>query len=215
MAPSSENQTTTANPNADISNATSRNSPARIVDESQAECWVLTYKEGLLSPIAHDLKLRVGRWRAEMDVSAKTVVARLDSRSLRVVCAVKQENGKKIDDIHALSDKDKKKVEESIVRDVLHSQLWPEIVFKSQQATASADGNGYKVTGVLSLHGHDRSVEMLLHKQNEAGKEYWMGELNIHQPNFGITPYSAAFGTLKVRADVKIQIRIPAALVVV
>ena len=33
-------------------------------------------------------------------------------------------------------------------------------------------------------------------------------ELTLHQPDFGITPYRAMLGTLKIRADVQIRVTV-------
>jgi hypothetical protein len=36
-----------------------------------------------------------------------------------------------------------------------------------------------------------------------------VGEVTLHQPDYGIKPYSAMLGTLKIRPDVKVRIRLP------
>jgi hypothetical protein len=56
-------------------------------NESQAECLVFTFKDGLLSKIAHDLKVQVTR--LVVDVTPVAVRAEFDLQSLRVVVAMK------------------------------------------------------------------------------------------------------------------------------
>src|SRR5205085_12301633 len=57
-------------------------------DQSSAECLVFTRKEGLLSAVAHNLKIRVTKFVIDVDEAARTVEGRFDSGSLRVVCAM-------------------------------------------------------------------------------------------------------------------------------
>lgn len=40
------------------------------LDASSADCFVFTYKEGLLSAVAHDLKLRVTRFTIDTEGDA-------------------------------------------------------------------------------------------------------------------------------------------------
>ena len=58
-------------------------------DERSGECQVFTFKEGLLSAVAHDLKIAVERWSLTADAEAGTVSARFDLRSLTPVTAMK------------------------------------------------------------------------------------------------------------------------------
>ena len=60
-------------------------------DASTAEVLVFTFKEGLLSPLAHDLKLRVTRFSLEVAETSDSVAAEFDPRSLVVLTAMKQD----------------------------------------------------------------------------------------------------------------------------
>jgi hypothetical protein len=168
-------------------------------DASSAECLVFTFKEGLLSPIAHDLKIRVTRFTINVDERSRRIRARFESDSLRVVCAV--QSGK--DAPGTLSDKDKAQIEANIARDVLNSKRYPRIELVS--ASVEERGGGFVVKAALALHGTTRDVVFPVRKR---GKN-WIAEATVHQPDFGIRPYSALLGTLKVRADVKVRVAVP------
>jgi polyisoprenoid-binding protein YceI len=170
-------------------------------DASTAECLVFTFKEGLLSKIAHDLKIQVTRFTVTIDDATQAITAELDARSLRVLGAVK--DGR--DDAHALSEADKAKIAGQIVDDVLHASEYPAVRFASTAVTARADG-GYDVTGNLTLHGVTRLVST--RTQLEDGRQ--VAEFVIHQPDYGIKPFKALMGTLKVQADVRVRCSIPA-----
>jgi hypothetical protein len=162
------------------------------LDESSAECDVFTFKEGILSAVAHDLRIRVTRFSIETD-GATFVKGTFEPRSLRVMCARRGE----IDDPRALSDDDKRTIEGNIVREVLGPS---EITFASSDV-AREEGR-VRVRGDLTIAGRTRSIAFTT--RAEEGRE--IAEVTIHQPDFGITPYRAMLGTLRVQADVRVRV---------
>lgn len=162
------------------------------LDAASAECLVLTSKEGLLSAIAHDLEIRVTSFVIDVDDDAWRLAARFAARSLRVAGA----SG-------ALSDGDKRTIEGNIVRDVLHAERFPEILFVSDVATAA--GAELRIAGTLTLHGVARP--MTVTARREPGR--WVAEARLHQPDFGIRPYSAMLGTLRIQPDVQVRVVVP------
>jgi len=164
-----------------------------------AECTVFTFKEGLLSKMAHDLKIRATGFRIDVDDESKAIHATVDARSLSVVCSMK--DGKEAD---ALSDKDKGEIEKNIVKDVLHASKFPEITFTSRAVKPTDDG--YELTGVLALHGKEQPITTTATRDGDR----LVVEISIHQPDFGIKPFSAVLGTLKVKPDVTLRLSVPA-----
>jgi YceI-like protein len=172
------------------------------LDASSAECWVLTQKEGLLSALAHDLKIRVTKFVIDVDEATRAIRAHFDAASLRVVCAM--------DDGHeapgTLTAANKREIESNIMRDVLHAGEYPDIRFNS---TAVEEKSGsYVVKGKLALHGHERQVRA---RVQQDGTHY-IAEVRLHQPDFGIRPYTALLGALKVHPDVLVRIVVPTLL---
>jgi polyisoprenoid-binding protein YceI len=170
----------------------------RAFDQSLCRCLVFTYKEGLLSKLAHDLKIEVGRFRIEVE-PASGVEATFDTRSLRVLAA--QRDGR--DAPRLLSDRDKRKIEGQIVRDVLKSGRYPEARFSSTDLKEL--NGGMRVSGRLILHGQEREISAEVTRQGAV----WVVELPLHQPDYGIKPYTAAFGALKVRAGIQVRLEVP------
>jgi hypothetical protein len=72
------------------------------LDASQVQCQVLTYKEGLLSAVAHDLKLAVTKLSIEFDPDSKKIDATFDPTSLTVHCAMK-DGEERLDTLRATS----------------------------------------------------------------------------------------------------------------
>jgi polyisoprenoid-binding protein YceI len=168
-------------------------------DASSAECLVLTYKEGFLSAIAHDLAIRVESFDLDIDEGTVAVRARFDAASLRVVSA--QKDGAPQPD--ALSDGDKQKIEHSIAVDVLHVREHATIVFTSSAVVP--EGDGYRIAGALTLHGKTRPIELAV--RTEGARR--VAEVRLHQPDFGIKPFSAMLGALKVKPDVTVRCSVP------
>lgn len=166
-------------------------------DEARAECWVFTYKQGLLSPMAHDLRLRVGRFRIELDEAEPRISASFDASSLYVDTAMRDG----AESPEALSAADKNKIARQIREEVLHADAHPSISFHSTRLTARADG-GYEVAGQLTLHGVTRP---LLASTSLVGGRQQL-ELALHQPHFGIEPYRALLGALKIESDVRVRL---------
>lgn len=169
-------------------------------DETSAECLVLTFKEGLLAAVAHDLKIRVSRFAIEIDEERRSVVGRFDPSSLRVVCAVS--DGR--DAPETLSAANRAEIESSIARYVLEPARHPEIRFASRSVEDRA-GGGYSVDGTLSLHGVERPLRVEVRRVERAH----VAEARLHQPDFGIEPYRAMLGALRVQAEVAVRLTLP------
>ena len=169
-------------------------------DASNAQCQVFTFKEGLLSKIAHDLKIDVTDFSLEVDTDAGSVRGDFSVESLRVRTAMKK--GK--ENPSALSDGDKQKISEQIAADVLHAQRHPHVTFVSSSVTET--GRGYRIEGELTLHGVAQGLVVDARLDGEA----YSAEVRLHQPDYSITPYTAMMGTLKVQAGVVVKLRVPA-----
>jgi hypothetical protein len=172
------------------------------LDSSSADCVVRTCKEGLLSAIAHDLEIRVTSFTIDIDERRWRIEARFDARSLRVVGALR--GGTVVPE--ELSDGDKRTIEENIVRDVLRADRYPEIRFVSD--AAESRGDELVITGTLALHGCERPLVVSARRDGER----WTADVRIRQPDFGIRPYRAMLGTLRIRPDVTVRVVVPGAV---
>lgn len=166
------------------------------LDRASADCFVFTYKEGLLAAVAHDLKIKVTRFQLDVDEVARSVDGRFEADSLRVVCAMQGGAESK----GTLSADQKSEIEGNIARDVLNAAKYPEVRYVSTAVVE--DGDSFRIKGQLSLHGKRKTVEVEVHKRGD----HYIATARLHQPDFGIRPYSALLGALKVKADVEIRI---------
>jgi polyisoprenoid-binding protein YceI len=169
-------------------------------DASNAQCWVYSFKEGLLSKIAHDLKHRVTRFSIRVDDAARQVEAEIDARSLRVECVMK--DGKEL--TSELTGDDKEEIEGQIIADVLNADEHPMIRFRSRAVTECAEG--LRIEGEITLNDCSRPVATLARRV----RDQYVADLTIHQPSFGIKPFSAMLGALKIKPDVLVRLVVPA-----
>ena len=99
-----------------------------------------------------------------------------------------------------LEDDDKANIEETIVGEVL---LGMEIAFRSTAVEAAPDGNTLHVQGELTLVGVTHPIGFDV----GVGPE---GELTaravVKQSDWGMKPYSALFGALKVSDEVEVEV---------
>lgn len=170
-------------------------------DAYNSECLVFSFKDGLLARLAHDLKMQVERFSIEVDDTSHQIKATFDPSSIQVVCA--QVDGR--DNPDTLSRGDKKKIHDNVVNDVLRVRKHPEIRFDSTQVVER--GQGFAVEGTLQIHGKSRNIQASV----RADDDRWVTEVRVHQPDFGIKPYTAALGALKVKPDVLVRLSVPRA----
>jgi polyisoprenoid-binding protein YceI len=100
--------------------------------------------------------------------------------------------------MHALGDDDKANIEATIDDEVLKRTG---IAFRSTEA--HADGDRIDVRGDLDLLGRVHPIAFTL----AAGPDGRLGgSATVRQSDWGIKPYSALFGTLKVADEVEVVI---------
>jgi polyisoprenoid-binding protein YceI len=155
-------------------------------DASSAEILVFTFKDGLLSAVAHDLKLRAGSFTLEVDGETAKLV--LEASSIAVVTPMKdgQENPGSVP--KALYGE----IEKNMKTDVLDVKRYPRIGFVSTRISER------EIVGQLTLHGQTREV-----KGTRSGDS---AEFRLLQRDFGIKPFSAMLGSLKVKDEVRVMV---------
>lgn len=168
-------------------------------DAATAECLVFTFKEGLLSAVAHDLKIRVGKFVIEVDPATRKIDAHFDTRSLRVMCAMTDG----VDSPDALTPANKREIEANIVRDVLDAATFPDIRFVSSAVVDQKAA--YALKGTLTIKDRSRRIRVKVRRHEHT----YVAEASVHQPDFGIVPYRALFGAIKVKPDVAVRITVP------
>lgn len=160
------------------------------LDSSKAEVLVFTFKEGLLSAVAHDLKLQLTRFTLDHD--AERYLAEFEAASIRVVTAMKEGR----EEPSTLSASAKADIEKNTLGDVLDVRKHPTARFESVRVTET------QMEGRLTLHGVTKTLTGSVHKS--AGVT--TAEFRFDQRDFGIKPFSAMLGTLKIKPEVVVRV---------
>jgi polyisoprenoid-binding protein YceI len=161
------------------------------------ELLVHTRRAGAAAKAGHDLVIDVTRWTGTLELgedrSATSITLSANPGSLRV----REGRG----GIQALGDDDKDNIEQTIDDEVLKGSA---IEFHSTKVDASADDDTLHVRGELDLIGTKRPIAFEL-TLTEDGK--LAGSAIVVQTDWGIKPYSALFGALKVADEVEVTIQ--------
>jgi hypothetical protein len=159
-----------------------------------ARLIVHTTAGGAAAKAGHDLSIEVTSWSATLELSPDggSVALSADGGSLRVL---EGRGGMK-----ALDDDDRAGIRQTIDDEVLKGAR---IEFHSTAVTPDAGGDHLRVEGQLALAGasHPISFELTL-----AAPDRVTGRATIRQSDWGIKPYSALFGALRVGDEVEVTI---------
>ena len=158
---------------------------------------VFTYKEGMLARLAHDLRLSVTKWT--MLIDGRDVRGTFDPKSLVVDGVVK---GHRIDP-KVLSRKDLAEITDNIDQHVLKTSRHPEITYEGR-VTRAKDGT-FTVKGRLTLVGRSGPLELTLKRAGDR----LTGQATLLQTRWGITPFRAALGAIKIKNDVGVKVEFP------
>jgi hypothetical protein len=156
---------------------------------------VKTYREGMAQAVGHDLVLDVTSWNAKLTAGgdgSASIELNADSSSFEVREGLRG--------VKPLSDKDRADIKRNIDEKVLERKP---ISFRSKSVTI---GDRISVTGDLTIGSASREQTYELREYD--GK--LSGTFPIVQSEYGIKPFRALMGALKVRdsLDVEIEVRI-------
>ncbi len=150
---------------------------------------VHTKRGGAAAKAGHDLELRVTAWEATLDLEAGSAELSADATSLRV------EKG--TGGMQALGDEDKDNIHQTIDDDVLKRE---NVTFQSTSVEPAGEGR-YRVEGELTLVGATQPVTFDLTVGDDGKVD---ARATVTQTRWGVKPFSALFGTLKVLDDVEV-----------
>ena len=151
---------------------------------------VRTGRTGTVAKAGHDLLIHVTKWRGTLATGDEpSVTLDADATSLKV----REGTG----GIKGLDAGDLANIEQTIDNDVLKRQ---DITFRSTRVEETADG--LSVTGDLTVRGTTRPIAFDL----ELAGGRLRGTAVVKQTEWGMKPYTALFGALKVADEVRVEI---------
>ena len=161
-----------------------------VLGPPSATLQVRTAREGAVASAGHDLIIEVTRWEATLDVAGPDIRLSLtaDARSLEPRWGLNGQN--------SLTDQNRSDIRKSIETKILKGVP---ISFRSTHVIDS--GSGIQVRGDLTIGAATRQITFDL-RPSPSGRVDATAKLT--QSDFGIKPYSAMLGALKVRDSLEV-----------
>jgi polyisoprenoid-binding protein YceI len=97
----------------------------------------------------------------------------------------------------------RKEIDSNIIKSVLDANAYKEIVLTSSSVTKQ--DSSYLVKGTLTVRGVTREITFTV--REEGG--FYIADVKLNLPDFGIRPFSAMFGMIKIRPDVLVRVMAP------
>jgi polyisoprenoid-binding protein YceI len=157
---------------------------------------IKTSRSGLGRGAGHDLTLEVTRWTGHASVDPaepanSAVNAEIEVASLEV----REGTG----GVLALTGSDRGEIVKNIRGKVLNTSAHPVITFRSTRVQGTPEA--FTVEGDLTIMGRSRPVTI----SGRVSGDRLTGGATVVQSQWGIKPYSAFFGQLKVADPVEIE----------
>jgi polyisoprenoid-binding protein YceI len=170
-----------------------------VLGTDQGRVALLTARDGLAAQAGHDLTIEVSTWSGELTVAddgqPTELSVTLDLNSL----VVREGTG----GVKPLTDRDRREIAVT-TRKVLGVDRHPEATFTASGFEANSSGGGF-IQGTLTLGGIARPLKLHVAK---TGPQSYHATASVRQSEFGIKPYSAFLGALKVSDAVGVNIDI-------
>jgi len=176
----------------------------RLVAE-QSTFTVQAFAEGLFSAFGHDPVISIRDFTGE----AQFVPGTFEAASLTITI-----NAKSLVVSNDVKEKDRLEIESTMREEVLEVEKYPAVVFSSTNISANRLAEGRyraRIIGDLTLHGVTQKNLWISAEATVAGDSLRaQGEFSLKQTDFGIKPFSAAGGTIKLKNELKFSFDIAA-----
>lgn len=159
---------------------------------------VKTGRTGLGARAGHDLTIEATRWAGDVTVNT----ADLAQSSVRVDVDVDSwEVREGVGGVKPLSDSDRAQIKRISRDEVLRAAEHPQIMFRSTRVAGSLES--FVIDGDLTIGGMTRPVTVRGTLSTDGRVR---ATANVVQTQWGIKPYSALLGTLKVADEVVVEV---------
>ncbi len=169
-----------------------------MTDEPRATLQIFTFKEGLLARLGHDLRLSLGAFDIACD--GGKIEVHVDLNSLSVDGAVRDG----VLESNELSLTDREKILASARHDVLEVGRYAEAHYSGK--ARQLDPGHFAIEGALALHGVTAPANLSVVLR---GREL-VAECILKPSQFGIKPFRALAGAIRVRDHARIVSTVPA-----
>lgn len=181
-----------------------------ILDPTRSEFVVYLSRTGVARAFADDHVIRATSYYGGahvdlMDLTASWLWVEVEADSL---VADEQPTRQKYGLLHPVDADARAKIQATFESpEQLDVKKYPTITFKST-SIAVEQGSCWRVTGDLTIHGVTRPVSFVATMNEDRPNLFGCAVLRFKQSDFGITPYSAALGTVRNVDEVVLYLEI-------
>lgn len=169
------------------------------VGPARGRITLRTSRDGLAAQAGHDLTIDISRWSGQLAVSDDGSPAELRVTADLGSLVVREGSG----GVKPLSDRDKREIAVT-ARNTLRADRYPEATFTATSFEPGTGGGGV-IEGTLELAGRSGSQRLQV---TQTGPDQYRATTTIRQTDFGIKPYSAFLGSLKVSDAVRVEVEV-------
>jgi polyisoprenoid-binding protein YceI len=169
-----------------------------VIDANRSSFSVQVLATGLLSAFGHSPKVAI----RDFDGSVEFTVGSSPLAGARMTLKIRANS---LETDEGVNDKDRDEINRRMRQEVLETDDYPEIRYECTGVTASGTGDRYWVAlkGELTLHGTTKPMPVSARVTINGNSLRATGDFALRQTDFGITPVSAAAGTIRVKDEVK------------
>jgi polyisoprenoid-binding protein YceI len=160
-----------------------------------------TFRDGLAAQAGHDLIIDVTRWSGEVVVNDDKSIAAVEARIDMTSWVVREGTG----GLKPLTDADRRNIT-ATARRLLSVDRYREAEFVATRFHQTDDEGG-SMDGTLTLRGLSRPLQVRF-QQISPGR--YRGTGTVNQSAYGIKPYTAFLGALRVRDSVDFEVDVAA-----
>ncbi|HEX6737510.1 MAG TPA: YceI family protein [Vicinamibacteria bacterium] len=164
------------------------------IDSRNGHLTLRTFREGMASIVGHDLVIDVTRWQGTVTVPAggqPQLAVNIDMGSFEI--------REGLHGVKPLTDGDRDDIKGSIA-ETLKTQQHKQASFQSR--AVKVQGDEATVEGDFTLAGSTQPLSITVHAN---GDRTVTGKAVVQQTLWGIKPYKAFLGALKVRDTVEVE----------
>lgn len=164
------------------------------------ELTLRTTRAGLASRVGHDLTIVISDWSADLTLRDGSPDSVALSAALASMIVAHGAGGLK-----PLSDSDKRSIIKNALR-TLSAGRFPYATFASRKITG--ESANFSIEGVITIAGVARTEVIPVETTRSATETTATVSTVVTQKSFGVTPYSAMLGALRVSDAVTIDLRL-------
>ena len=157
---------------------------------------IRTARSGLGARAGHDLTLEVTHWRGSVALNSASPASSAVAVEAEVASVeVREGTG----GVKPLTDSDRAEIRRTMTGKILQAGRYPSVNFQSTLVGGSPEA--FWIEGDLTIMGTTQPVTV--HGSLAGGRA--RGSATVTQSRWGIKPYSAFFGALRLRDEVEVE----------